>query len=408
MRLDFASHHLTRRDALKLGGAAWATAVGATLETGQAGAVAPSTTHRRGGADPVYNDEMFDVASVIAGGFWLSPYGPDDERGTLNEVTPERTASALRLLTRGRRVNTYQLGEQIFNGFPAFPSVPPRLHDLFLYVLGYDAGPEFVAGGGIQAGTMPIGPNQIIVHEERSTANYTFQIGTQLDGLNHVGIGTGDERGGWLYNDTYAADIITPTGTTELGNETMGPIVTRGVILDVVGLKVATGATADFFLGPNDQPVLCDNYRITIDDIEACLDRQRVRKPLGPGDVPILHTGWTHLARSDPGRYLAQQPGIYLAEVRYFADRRVAIAASDTWGLEVLDSTVTGGNLFPCHQELLGKTGIRIGEGFVTDAAIADHCYEGVLVVTPQNVPGATAGSSPPGLLGQPGRPPRD
>ena len=245
---------------------------------------------------------MFDVASVIAGGFSLSPYGPQDQRGTLNEVSPERTASTLRLLSRGRPVTAYQLGEQIFNGFPAFPSVPPRLHDLFLYVLGYDAGLDFADGGGIQAGTMPIGPNQVIVHEERSTENYTFQIGTQLDGLNHVGIGTGDDRFGWLYNDTYAADIITPTGTTELGNETMGPIVTPAVIVDVVALKVAAGATADFFEGPNDQPILRDNYRITIDDIEACLDRQRVRQPLGPGDVPILHTGWTHLAahRSPP------------------------------------------------------------------------------------------------------------
>ena len=182
---------------------------------------------------------------------------------------------------------------------------------------------------------------------------------------------------------------------------------TRAVIYDVVGLKVAQGAAGDFF-EHNGHPVLRDNYRITLDDLRDCLERQRVRQGIGPGEVPILHTGWTHLVDDAPARYLTQEPGIFLAECRAFADRRPALIASDTWGLEVLDPEVTGGNAFPCHQELLGKHGIRIGEGFVTDAAIADNVFEGVIVITPQNVPGATAGSTPPVLLGQPGRPPRD
>ena len=61
--------------------------------------------------------------------------------------------------------------------------------------------------------------------------------------------------------------------------------------------------------------MLNDNYRVTIDDIENALHRQRVRKPIGPGDVPILHTGWTHLVTDDPGRYLSMEPGIYRVPV---------------------------------------------------------------------------------------------
>ena len=83
------------------------------------------------------------------------------------------------------------------------------------------------------------------------------------------------------------------------------------------------------------------------------------------------------------------------------------MVAGDTWGLEVLDPEVTEGFAFPCHQELFVKDGIRIGESFVTDAAIADNCYEGLLVVTPENVPGATCGSSAPTLIGKPGPKPR-
>ncbi len=407
MKHDLARLHFSRRDALKLGAAgAAAAATGGTLATA-AGADAP-----QGMPSPVragsINDEMFDVEKVVAGGYWVSPYGPDDVRGSYNEVTAERTARSLRVLDAHKPVNTYQMGEEMFNGFPAFPSAPPRLHDMFLLLFGYDAGEEFAAGGGIQSGTEPLGPNRVVGFEERFAENFTFQIATQIDGLGHVGIGTNDERGAWFYNDNYGADMISPTGLKTLGNESMGPVVTRGIIYDIVGLKVAQGHTDDFFIAPNGKPVLRDNYRITIQDMEKAARRQRVFTRLRRGDVPILHTGWTHLVKDDPNRYLTQEPGIYLSESRWLASHRPAMIATDTWGLEVLDPEVTGGNAFPCHQELFGKHGIRIGESFVSDAAIEDHCYEGVLLTTPENVPGATCGSAPPAFLGQPGRAPRD
>ena len=184
----------------------------------------------------------------------------------------------------------------------------------------------------------------------------------------------------------------------------MGPIATRGVILDIVGLKVHNGDTDSYFMHDG-HAVLKDDYRITIADIEWALNRQHIWQGIGAGDVPILHTGWTHV-KNDAVKYLSKEPGIYLAEARYFADRKVAMVASDTWGVEVLDPALTKGNAFPCHQELITKNGIRIGESFVTDDAIADHCYEGVFIATPQNVPGATCGSTPPMFLGQPGKAP--
>jgi hypothetical protein len=398
MRLDYAQfhlEHLSRRDALKFGAGAAAAAAAAST------AVDMASPEAARGALPRFNDEMFDWEAVEAGAWFPGPYGPDDQRGTLNEITASRTAWAVRRIA-GPKVTAYQLGEEMFNGFPAFPSDPPRLHDMFLYVFGYEAPQEFVDGGGIQSSTNPIGVNKVTGHEERFAENFTFQIATQVDGLNHVGVGQ------MYYNGNQALDFISPTGTTVLGNETMGPIVTRGIILDIVGLKVANGDTDDFFLAPNGEPVLRDNYRITIDDIEKAMRRQKIKPRIRRGDIPIFHTGWTHLAKDDPGRYLTQEPGIYLAEARYLADRRVAMIAGDTWGLEVLDPAVTEGFAFPCHQELFVKEGIRIGESFVTDAAIADNCYEGLLVITPENVPGATCGSSAPTLLCRPGRPIRD
>ncbi len=390
---------VSRRAALKMGaGAAAAVAVTTSGSTGAAAAGKPS---RYGPNSGTFSDDMFDVEAVLAGAWDDGRYGQGDQRGAFNELTPERTAAALRGLKSGKPVKTYQLGEEMFNGFPAFPSEPPRTHDMFLYTIGIDTPDGFEEGGGIVSSPNPFPPNQVSVFEERFAANFTFQIATQIDGLNHIGVGD------VFYGGYRGSEIATPTGTSALGNETMGPVTARAVIYDVVGLKVATGQTDDFFIAANGQPVLRDNYRVTLDDLRACLRRQRVNE-VGAGDVPIIHTGWTHLVRSDPNRYLTQEPGIYLAESRYFAEQRVAMVATDSWGLEVLDPAVTGGNAFPCHQLLIAKEGIRIGESFVTDAAIADHCYEGVLVATPENVPGATCGSTPPCLLGQPGRAPKD
>lgn len=408
MRFDHARHHLdmlSRRDALKLGAAGAATAALGQFAVPAAGAsVARARGREEGGdgGDATFDDTMFDIEAVMAGAWAPGPYGPDDQRGTFNEVTPERTAAALAALDASQPVHTFQLGELVFNGFPAYPSDPPRLHEQHLYSTGHGDPEGFVEGGGIVSSTDPFGPNLVTGFEERFSEFYTFQIATQIDGLGHVGVG------GHYYNGRTAADLMTPTGLAQLGNEHMGPIVTRGVVIDVVGLKVAAGASDDVFEAPNGRPVLRDNYRITVDDIRRCMERQCIAKPIGAGDVVILHTGWTHLAADDPERYLAQEPGPYLAEARYLASKQVAIVASDVWGLEVLDPEVTGGNAFPVHQELFGKYGIRIGEAFVTDSAIDAGVYDGVFIATPQNVPGATASSAPPALLGQPGPGPRD
>ena len=405
MRYDFAHHHLlSRRDALRLGAAGAAAAAAAPALGLFTPAGASTMTDDVAGGElgvanqPEWNDTMFDIAAAEAGGWAPSRFGVGDQRGALNWLTAAHTAQVLSMLDTSRPIHSYQLGEELFNDFPAFPSTPKRGFELQLYVLGYDAGPDFK---GIQSGKTPLGSNHLTAHEERFKENFTHQIATQLDGLNHVGIGE------TYYNGFKAKEFITPTGTTALGNETMGPIVTRGVILDIVGLKMAQGHTEDFFIEATGKPVLRGNYRITIDDIHHAMYRQRISKPFGVGDVPIFHTGWTHLARSDSKLYLSQEPGIFLAEARYFISHACSIVAGDTWGLEVLDPDITQGTAFPVHQELIVHEGIRIGESFVTDSAIAENVYDGVLIITPQNVPGATCGSTPPMLLGQPGPAPR-
>jgi hypothetical protein len=356
-------------------------------------------------------DDVFDYADPANLRDWVpGPYGPGDQRGAFNEVTPDKTAEALRrTLSRGRAVKTYNLGELLFNGFPAFVTPPLRAYQQRLTVFGYTPPADFVANGGILQSTVPFGTNRISLHEERfpaipdmAPAGTTYQIGTQLDNLNHIGAGD------FFYNGFTGPDIAAAFGTRKLGNEHMGPIVTRGLVLDILGLKITQ--RANDALGPNapnGKRVLRSNYRITVQDIYDAMEQARIRS-LEPGDVVLFRTGWNQLLQGrDPAAFArwggaAGVPGIYLKEARFLAQHRPAIVGSDTWCLEVLGSPDNvPGAAFPVHQELLMRHGIRIGESVIVDDLVNDGVYKFVYLITPQFAEGATAGNTPPAGLAQ-------
>ncbi|MGH3948599.1 MAG: cyclase family protein, partial [Pseudonocardiaceae bacterium] len=389
---------MNRREILDL--AAKAGAAGALAHAGasalrpQTARAAPATRHASGACDPdEFTDEMFDIQAVLAGAWDETAfYERGDQRGTFREVTPEKTAMALRLLASGRPVVTYNLGELMFNGFPAFSTTPPRMYNQRLTVFGYQPPPDFE---GVLQSTEPLGANDLSLHEERFkvTENspeytYTHQIATQLDNLNHIGVGP------VFYGGHRGPDIAETWGTSKLGNEHMGPVVTRGILLDVLGVKLAQGAMTDIEFAANGRPHLHRTYRITIEDLQAAMRFGGIRS-IERGDVVLIRTGWNQLVNpkdpegphapddaDHPGhpehvKYLATEPGIYLRETRWLACHRPAIVGADSWGLEVVGRPdVHGDNAFPCHQELLTHSGIRIGEAIVTDRLAEDEVFE--------------------------------
>jgi kynurenine formamidase len=401
---DLLRHHLARRDLLKLAGAAGlATAVPATAQ-----AAAPDAGR--------VDDAPFDYSDPANLSDWApSRYGPDDQRGALNEVTPAKTAAALAVLKPRRPVKTYNLGELMWNGFPAFRTDPRRTYEQRLTIWGYPPPPGFLEQGGVLVALEPLGANRISVHEERFEAEFspkhpkplamTFQIGTQTDNLNHIGAAE------FFYNGRRGPDIARAHGTIALGAENMGPVVTRGVLLDVLGVKLARDRVEDLAEpASNGKPCLRENYRITVEDIKDAMEFGGIDR-IEPGDAVLFHTGWHQLlARRDPAdiaRWEAAggMPGIYLREARWLARFRPAIIGGDTWALEVLGNPVNGdGTAFPVHQELIMRHGIRIGESYVVDELAADGVHEFVFIVTPQYSEGATAGNTPPAALGQPRR----
>ena len=422
MRFDHLHHHLNRRDLLKAGAAAAVATAAGSLLSDSAGAQESDSAQESDATQAAKStggyDDSHDVSKALDG-TWAAAssarYGSDDQRGTLNEITSRKTACALRLLDGAGKVVTVNMGHTMVNGFPAFVTFPPRKWQQRLTTLGYvpDQADKFFntttpgnagedewrqadrASGplGYNQSSAPLGSNVLSGHEERFPEGYTFQIGTQLDNLSHIGVKE------VFYNGFKANEFATPTGVAKLGVEHIGAFVTRGILIDVLGYKQKRGASSDLQTVAG-KTTLAKSYRITIDDITATMKWEGIKR-IDKGDVVVLRTGWGQLSDSPDtyADYLTTEPGIYLAEAKYFADHRPAVVASDSWGLEVVGNPVSGTNAFPVHQVFLTQHGIRIGEGVLSDELAEEGNHEFVYCYAPMNAVGATAGGTPPFAL---------
>src|SRR5258708_11801267 len=72
-------------------------------------------------------------------------------------------------------------------------------------------------------------------------------------------------------------DVATRSGFTKMGVEKVGTLITRGVLIDVAGLK-----------GVEILPI---DYEITVADLEQALQKQGVG--LQAGDAVLVYTGWS-------------------------------------------------------------------------------------------------------------------
>ncbi len=333
------------------------------------------------------DDTPIDPIAVENGsaGWFPSIYGAGDQLGALNEVTPEKTLAALNLIkpNKNKPPKSYNLGEVMERGVNAFGT---RVYQQTR--VGPNLGPTFA------------GDNHLVGVEE--TINTTYQIATQVDGLPHIGVRS------VFYNGFTAADLIAagPDGVAVLGQEHVDPFITRGILLDVLSVKLALGDHAALGEPVDGKPILANSYRITVEDLQDAMKFGGI-KAITPGDVVIIRTGWSHLFGTDPAlraRYIGLEAGIYLREARWLAQFRPAIVASDAPALEVLPAPApwTGLQVFPVHQELLTHHGIRIGEAFNSEELAADRLYEFVFFYTPQRGKGATASNTAPAALGQP------
>ena len=275
--------------------------------------------------------------------WYPSRWGAADQRGAANRVTPAKVLEAKNLITRG---TLYQLGHVYETAMPLFGT---RHYSLRI--------PQAFG---------PQGSNETVFHDELVSGEIG-QIGTQFDGLGHLGIGD------LFYNGNNRRDFAKAEGLTKLGIENVGAIVTRGVLLDVAGYKGVQR--------------LQGGYEITLADVQGTLKRQKVQ--IGSGDVVLVHTGWGSLWVKDNAAFNQNAPGIGLEAAGYLVEREVVIVGSDTWATEVVPNP-NKDLAFPVHQVLLARNGIYIFENLVTEELARDSVYEFAFTFAPLRLKGAT------------------
>jgi kynurenine formamidase len=289
------------------------------------------------------------------GPWWPHPiWGPNDQAGASNWITPAKILEAISLVKTGK---VYELGHVYERGMP---------------LLGQRSFAMFSVPGAPREG------DQLIFNEEFVSAEIG-QVGTQFDGLGHVGkrmMMADGTTADVFYNGVTAREMQSRNGLVQLGIEKIKPYITRGLLIDIAGYKGLE--------------ILPNAYEVTLSDVRGALAKQGVAESqITPGDALFLNFGWSRLW-NDPQRIVAnwtRRPGIGPDVVEWIVSRRVSMVGSDA-SADHANAAV--------HHELTLKNGIPNLEFMDFEALLADRVYDFMFVFAPLPLKGAT---------GSPGRP---
>jgi len=308
---------------------------------------------------PSYDD--LPVASEGGRSGW-GVFGPDDNVGLFNLLTPERVVDAARLIRRGA----------------LFPLDAPL--DAFT--------PPIAATRGIPRHRVLHTPGTIFFDDVYD--NFYPQGSSQWDSLGHVGYAADA-----FYNGATEEDVTTGRRNT-IDHWARRGLAGRAVVLDMARTLAEAGRPYD----PG------TSTAFSVEDVE--LARERAGVELRPGDILLVHTGFAAWYLDQPQTVRARfsreptTPGLASGEdmCRYLWNAHVAAVASDTFAVEVFPPDLTRPTAF-LHRILIGQFGMALGELWWTEDLAADCAADGVhevfLVSVPLNAPGAIG--SPPNAL---------
>ena len=280
-------------------------------------------------------------------------WGPADEIGTLNFITPEAIARASRLVTAGK---VFALGIPLQREGPQSGTRQRfnPIHSMFR-----DGGDQPHTPAEVEAMQGYGGSDDWIV--------MPLQCATQWDSLAHIF----DEGRMW---NGYDATLVTSSGAAKNSiDKTIDKIVGRGVLLDVARWK---GVRA-----------LEPGYAITVADLDATAAAQGVG--VERGDILLIRTG--HMTRYlDRGDWhyfdLDPFPGVSVHTAPWMHAKEIAAVASDNYAVEVRPSEIIGFRN-PFHVCAIPNMGLTLGEIFYLEAlaedCVADGRWSFLLVAPP-------------------------
>ncbi len=278
-------------------------------------------------------------------------WGPEDQAGASNWITPEKILEAVSLVKTGK---VYEMGNVYERGMP---------------LLGQRTFAMFLVPG------TPSADSGLMYNAEFLSAEIG-QVGTQFDGFGHIGKRVQMEDGSVadvFYNGVTFDDMWSKYGLRRLGVEKIKPYFTRGILLDVAGYR--------------NVEILPNDYEVTMSDVRGALANQGLdENGIEPGDALFFNFGWGSLW-DEPQQLLSNWGHRPLAGpdvLDWIVDRCPSVVGWDT------------GASGAGHAQLIMMNGIPNLEFMNYRELIDDGAFEFMFVFTPLRLKGAT---------GSPGRP---
>jgi kynurenine formamidase len=290
-----------------------------------------------------------------------SPWGPDDEIGRLNWITPETNKAILEHLSGGR---VFDLNVEYFIGMPSWVAAGDPPYGIWMTHTPQGSINDNLSGVGASA------------HEKYSYCGDSIHMythcGTHVDTLNHLG------HHGMFWNGWTADKELGSRIWNKGGLDRYPPIIARGVLLDVAGMHGVDQLEA--------------GYGITPQDLQDTVAKQGV--DLRKKDVVLVRTGRMQ-AWPDFDGYLQKPPGINLASAKWLCEEAGAMCiAGDSIGLEVMPWDEPDAFL-PVHAYMFTTAGAQIIEVVNMEEIAAEKQYEFAFLGFPLKLRGATGAPMP-------------
>ena len=276
-------------------------------------------------------------------------WGPDDQLGAANLITPEKRLAALALATEGITVS---LAHRLLKD--EADDVPLPFGHSMLGVPDEEAASAFF--GGVS---------------DRYEISYHGYSHSHIDSLCHI------LHKGRMYNGV-SQDTITEEGCSHASIVNLqGGIVTRGVLVDVPRLKGV--------------PYLEPGTPIYVEDLDAWEEMAGVT--IQPGDAVFIRTGrWARRAEVGPWNISQNAAGLHASTMPWFKSRDVSFMGSDA-ALDVVPSLVEDVRL-PVHLLTIVAMGVDLFDNqdleALAETAASLNRWEFTLVAGPLAVENGT------------------
>lgn len=287
----------------------------------------------------------------------ISPWGEDDEIGRLNLMS---AASQAEVLSRVRGNKSYDLSVEYFIGMPSWQAAGDPHYRIWM---------THSPRGTVIDDPLHLGKemNEHVSYTGAAISMYTH-MGTHIDALNHFGLD------GKIWNGFSADEHAGDRGWQVAGVEEFPPIIARGILVDVAQAK--------------GMEMLPDGYRITEDDIQQTLKKQKVN--IQEGDVVLLRTGRMR-DYENAQAYMRNPPGLGFAAAKFLVEKNGAmIVGADNLSLEAFPSELES-DYVPVHTYLLAEQGTPILELVYLEALSRDKVYEFAFIGASLKLRGADA-----------------